>query len=80
MITFFKIVVKAIVVVAGLCSIVFSAFMPAIYAIVHLGSGEIAAAWLLFYLIAFIAVMIALSQENTFSKKVEKVSKACWSW
>lgn len=79
MFTFFKIMIKAMVIVAGLFGIVSLSFMPAIYAAINIGSN-FGAAWLLFYLIVFMAVMIALSQENTFSKKVQKVSKAFWDW
>ena len=80
MFTFFKIMIKAIFMVAGLLGIVALGFIPAIQIIIHIGSNGLAAIWLLFYLIVFMAVMIALSQENTFSKKVEKVSKAFWNW
>lgn len=79
MFTFFKIIIKAIFIVAGLLGIVALSFMPAIYAAINIGSN-FGAAWLVFYLVSFMAVMIALSQENTFSKKVQKVSKAFWNW
>jgi len=80
MFTLFKILIMATVIVVGSISIVFLAFIPMLYAIVHIGSG-VAAAWLISYLlIIFVAVIILLSQENNFSKKVEKFSKAFWNW
>lgn len=79
MFTFFKTIIKAIAIVAGLLSIVALSFMPAIYAAIYIGS-IFGAAWLVFYLVAFMTVMIALSQENIFSKKVGRISKAFWEW
>ncbi len=79
MFIFFKIMIKSICIVVGLLSIVALSFMPAIYAAINIGS-IFGAAWLVFYLIVFMAVMISLSQENEFSEKVEKASKAFWNW
>jgi len=71
--------IKAIVAVALMVGVVFLGFGGAVHLLVAIGSGA-AAIWMLFYLIVMIAVMIALSQENTFKEKVEKVSKAFWNW
>ncbi len=79
MFTLFKNVIKAIVMIAFLIAVVHSAFGGAFYILVAVGANA-AAAWLLFYMIAFVTAMITLSQENAFSKKVQKLGKAFWEW
>lgn len=77
--TLFKNIIKAIAIVAFSVAVVFLGFGAALHVLVAAGANA-AAAWLLFYLIAMVVVMITLSQENGFSNRVQKLGKAFWGW
>jgi len=79
MITFFRTVIKAIVIVALMIGVVYLAFGGALHVFVAFGSNP-AAAWLTFFLIAVVSCMITLAQENGFSNRVQKLGKAFWNW
>ena len=79
MITFFRTIIKAIVIVALMLGVVYMAFGVTVHILVAFGSNS-AAAWLAFFLIGMLTCMISLSQENAFSKKTQELGKAFWSW
>lgn len=79
MITFFRTVIKAVVIVSLLLGVVYMAFGVALHIFVAFGSN-LAAAWLAFFLIGMVTCMIGLAHENGFSKKVCKLGEAFWEW
>ena len=79
MFTLFKNIIKATVTVTLLFAMVSLAFWPAGAIYTMVGSNG-AVVWLIFYLVAMVTVMFTLSQENAFSKKVNKLGKALWEW
>ena len=79
MITFFRTVIKAVVIVSLLLGVVYMAFGVALHIFVAFGSN-LAAAWLAFFLIGMVTCMITLTKENAFSKKVSKLGEAFWEW
>jgi len=79
MITFFRTVIKAIVMVALMLGVVYLAFGVMVHILVAFGLNS-AAAWLAFFLIGMLTCMIGLSQENAFSKKSQELGKAFWNW
>ena len=79
MFTLFKNMIKATVTVALVFAMVSLAFWPAGAIYIMVGSNG-AVIWLVFYLVSMTTVMFTLSQENAFSKKVNKLGKAFWEW
>lgn len=79
MFTFFKNIIKAIVIVMLLMAVIHLAFGGALFIFGAFGANS-AAAWLFFFLVAVFACIITLAQENEFSKRAEKEFKAFWSW
>lgn len=80
MFTFFKNMVKAAIALALLLGAIFLAFGGALTVFSMTGSSNLAALWLMFFLIIVGAFAITLSQDNEFSRRAEKKFNAFWSW
>ncbi len=80
MLIFFKNMIKATVALALLLGAMFLAFGGALTVFGTTGSSNLAALWLIFFLVIAGTFAITLSQDNEFSRRAEKEFNAFWSW